>query len=244
MRAKVTGSHQQRERWAVASSAFGGALILRKIAVIDYGSGNLHSVVNAVRQAARSNGADDVVMLAKTGEDILGADAIILPGVGHFADCRKNLQKAAGLEDALREMVQVKARPFLGICVGMQMLADTGHEGQPIEGLSWVAGDVHKLAPQDKSLKIPHMGWNQLQIKAPHKSHPVIANMSEVPHVYFVHSYHFIAKQAGDVVASADYGGPVTAIIAKDVMIGTQFHPEKSQAEGQAFLRGFLAWRP
>lgn len=244
MSAKVTGSHQQRERLAVAYSALGGALILRKIAVIDYGSGNLHSVVNAVRQAARSNGADDAVMLAQTGEDILTADAIILPGVGHFADCRQNLQKAAGLEEALTEMVQVRARPFLGICVGMQMLADTGHEGQPIDGLSWVAGDVQKLAPEDKALKIPHMGWNQLQKTARHKDHPVIANMSDTPHVYFVHSYHFIAKQADDVVATTDYGGPVTAIIAKDVMIGTQFHPEKSQAEGQAFLRGFLNWRP
>ena len=214
---------------------------MRKIAVIDYGSGNLHSVVNAVRAAVHSNQRDDQVMLATQGADILDADAIILPGVGHFADCRQNLQKAAGLEEALHEMVQVKARPFLGICVGMQMLADTGHEGKAISGLSWISGDVHKLAPQDKSLKIPHMGWNGLQY---HKPHPVTAEMSDNAQVYFVHSYHFTARDADDVVATSDYGQKVTAIIAKDVMIGTQFHPEKSQAEGQAFLRGFLNWRP
>ena len=214
---------------------------MRKIAVIDYGSGNLHSVVNAVRAAVHSNQRDDEVLLARDGADILDADAIILPGVGHFADCRQNLQKADGLEDALHEMVQVKARPFLGICVGMQMLADTGHEGKAIAGLSWISGDVQKLTPLDQSLKIPHMGWNGLHY---HKRHPVTAEMSEDAQVYYVHSYHFTATQADDVIATSDYGQKVTAIIAKDVMIGTQFHPEKSQAEGQAFLRGFLNWRP
>ena len=214
---------------------------MRKIAVIDYGSGNLHSVVNAVRAAVQSNQRDDEVMLARDGADILDADAIILPGVGHFADCRQNLQKADGLEEALHEMVQLKARPFLGICVGMQMLADTGHEGKAIAGLSWISGDVQKLAPHDKGLKIPHMGWNGLQY---HKSHPVTAQMSDEAQVYYVHSYHFSASNADDVIATSDYGQKVSAIIARDVMIGTQFHPEKSQAEGQAFLRGFLNWRP
>ena len=214
---------------------------MRKIAVIDYGSGNLHSVVNAVRAAVHINQRDDQVMLARDGADILDADAIILPGVGHFADCRQNLQKANGLEDALHEMVQRKARPFLGICVGMQMLADTGHEGKAIAGLSWVSGDVRKLTPLDNRLKIPHMGWNGLHYQ---KRHPVTAKMSDDAQVYFVHSYHFTATNNDDVVATSDYGEKVTAIIAKDVMIGTQFHPEKSQAEGQAFLRGFLNWRP
>ena len=214
---------------------------MRKIAVIDYGSGNLHSVVNAVRAAVHSNQRDDQVMLARDGADILDADAIILPGVGHFADCRQNLQKANGLEDALHEMVQRKARPFLGICVGMQMLADTGHEGKAIAGLSWISGDVRKLTPLDNRLKIPHMGWNGLHYQ---KRHPVTAKMSDDAQVYFVHSYHFTATNSDDVVATSDYGEKVTAIIAKDVMIGTQFHPEKSQAEGQAFLRGFLNWRP
>ena len=214
---------------------------MRKIAVIDYGSGNLHSVVNAVRAAVHSNQRDDQVMLARDGADILDADAIILPGVGHFADCRQNLQKANGLEDALHEMVQRKARPFLGICVGMQMLADTGHEGKAIAGLSWISGDVRKLTPLDNRLKIPHMGWNGLHYQ---KRHPVTAKMSDDAQVYFVHSYHFTATNNDDVVATSDYGEKVTAIIAKDVMIGTQFHPEKSQAEGQAFLRGFLNWRP
>lgn len=214
---------------------------MSKIAVIDYGSGNLHSVVNAVKAAAHSTAHDDVVMLARNGDDIIDADAIILPGVGHFSDCRHNLQQAQGLEEALHEVVQIKGRPFLGICVGMQMLADTGHEGTPITGLSWVSGDVQKLAPSDKTLKIPHMGWNSLQFAT---THSVTNQMSDAAQVYFVHSYHFSASHAEDVVATTNYGQKVTAIIAKDTMIGTQFHPEKSQAEGQAFLRGFLNWRP
>ena len=214
---------------------------MRKIAVIDYGSGNLHSVVNAVSQALKTNAANDEVYLVKSGEDLLQADAVILPGVGHFADCRKNLQEAPGLEEALHEMVHQKARPFLGICVGMQMMADTGHEGKAIAGLGWISGDVKKLAPQDKSLKIPHMGWNDISLT---QQHPVLSLMSERPQMYFVHSYHFSAAKAQDVIATSDYDGDVTAVIAKDVMIGTQFHPEKSQAEGQSFLRGFLQWRP
>ena len=214
---------------------------MSKIAVIDYGSGNLHSVVNAVKAAAHSNKRDDSVTLAHDGDGLRDADAIILPGVGHFADCRRNLQSATGLEEALHEMVHEKARPFLGICVGMQMLADTGFEGDAIKGLSWISGNVHKLTAQDDSLKIPHMGWNKLTY---HQSHPVTAAMSAEAQLYFVHSYRFIADAREDVVATSDYGQEITAIIAKDVMIGTQFHPEKSQAEGQAFLRGFLNWRP
>ena len=214
---------------------------MSKIAVIDYGSGNLRSVVNAVKSAAQSLQEDSVVMLARCGDDLKDADAIILPGVGHFADCRSNLQQADGLEEALAEMVQVKARPFLGICVGMQMLGDTGHEGKPISGLSWISGDVHKLTPTDTTQKIPHMGWNKLHYKA---RHPVTKEMSDDAQVYFVHSYHFNAAHDDDIVATTHYGLDITAIIARDVMIGTQFHPEKSQAEGQAFLRGFLTWRP
>ncbi|MGC6516958.1 MAG: imidazole glycerol phosphate synthase subunit HisH [Candidatus Puniceispirillaceae bacterium] len=211
------------------------------IAVIDYGSGNLRSVVNAVRAAATDDGRDDKVILAKTGEDLVSADAIILPGVGHFADCRRNLANATGLEQSLSEMVHAKARPFLGICVGMQMMATTGYEGQAIDGLSWIAGDVKRLQPDPSSLKIPHMGWNALTFSRPH---PVTSHMSSCAQVYFVHSYHMRANDAQAVVATTDYGHPVTAIIARDTMIGTQFHPEKSQAEGQSFLRGFLNWRP
>ena len=211
------------------------------IAVIDYGSGNLRSVVNAVRAAATDDGRDDKVILAKTGEDLMKADAIILPGVGHFADCRHNLANATGLEQSLTEMVHHKARPFLGICVGMQMMATTGYEGQAIEGLSWIEGDVRKLQPDDTGLKIPHMGWNALTFSNPHK---VTSHMSPSSQVYFVHSYHMRANDEQAVVATTHYGQPVTAIIARDTMIGTQFHPEKSQAEGQSFLRGFLNWRP
>ena len=214
---------------------------MSNIAVIDYGSGNLRSVVNAVRAAAFDLGEDYQVSLATTGEDVAQADVVILPGVGHFADCRANLAKADGLEDALHEVVQVKGKPFLGICVGMQMLADTGHEGQAISGLSWIKGDVRKLEPADSTLKIPHMGWNSL---SPCQAHPVTSLMSDEAQVYFVHSYHFLAAAPETVVANAYYGQDVTAIIAKDNIIGTQFHPEKSQKEGQAFLRGFLKWRP
>ena len=214
---------------------------MRKIAVIDYGSGNLRSVVNAVKSAAHSLQNNSVVSLARCGDDIKDADAILLPGVGHFADCRDNLQKADGLEDALTEMVHHKARPFLGICVGMQMLADTGHEGRAISGLSWISGDVRKLTPSQSAQKVPHMGWNKLRYKS---RHPVTKAMSDDAQVYFVHSYHFSAQNEDDIVATTDYGQDIAAIIAKDVMIGTQFHPEKSQAEGQAFLRGFLSWRP
>lgn len=214
---------------------------MSKIAVIDYGSGNLRSVVNAIKAAANDCGKSYDVTLVESAEELVTADTVILPGVGHFADCRANLQKADGMEQALHELVRVKARPFLGICVGMQMLADTGYEGNAIAGLSWIPGKVHKLDPQDKSLKIPHMGWNHLQITRPHD---VTSQMADDAQMYFVHSYHFRADEAQDVIATSDYGGPVSAIIAKDTMIGTQFHPEKSQGQGQAFLRGFLNWRP
>lgn len=214
---------------------------MSKIAVIDYGSGNLRSVVNAVRAAASDLGASHEVLLATNGDDLAQADFVILPGVGHFADCRSNLAQAAGMEEALHEVVHEKGRPFLGICVGMQMLADTGYEGEAIAGLSWINGDVRKLEPADKALKIPHMGWNSLLSC---QTHPVTSQMSDVPQVYFVHSYHFSASAPENVVATSHYGQDVTAIIAKDNIIGTQFHPEKSQKEGQAFLRGFLQWRP
>ena len=214
---------------------------MSKIAVIDYGSGNLRSVVNAVRAAANELGRESDIMLAATADELSSADSIILPGVGHFADCRSNLAKAQDMEQALSELVHEKAVPFLGICVGMQMLADAGHEGQVVEGLSWISGDVHKLTPQDSSLKIPHMGWNQLHFA---KSHPVTSYMAQDAQVYFVHSYHFKATDEADILATADYGEEIVSIVAKDNIIGTQFHPEKSQQQGQAFLRGFLDWRP
>lgn len=214
---------------------------MSKIAVIDYGSGNLRSVVNALKAAAHDIGRSSDVTLVSSADDLLSAEAIILPGVGHFADCRANLQKADGMEQVLAEMVHQKAVPFLGICVGMQMLADAGHEGEAVSGLAWISGQVHKLQPSNTDLKIPHMGWNALSLKRPH---PVTLQMADEAQVYFVHSYHFDAARDKDVVATTDYGQSVVSIIAKDTMIGTQFHPEKSQAQGQAFLRGFLNWRP
>ena len=211
---------------------------MRQIAVIDYGSGNLHSVLHAVKAAAEKQ---DEVRLVTTGAELRDADAVILPGVGHFADCRQNLSKAPEMVDALTDCVIHKSRPFLGICVGMQMLADTGYEGEAVAGLGWISGTVGKLSDNDKSLKIPHMGWNSLSYQ---HHHPVCSGLSDNPHVYFVHSYHFTASHADTVIASTDYGQKVTAIIAKDNIIGTQFHPEKSQSEGLAFLSGFLKWRP
>ena len=215
-------------------------MVSSKIAVIDYGSGNLRSVVNALRAAAHESDQNYEITLVKTGDELLACDGVVLPGVGHFADCRQNLKQADGLEEALEWMVHHKARPFLGICVGMQMLATTGHEGKAIDGLGWVAGHVTKLEAA-QGLKIPHMGWNHLVFET---RHDVTQLMSDAPQVYFVHSYHFKSDDKSHVIANCAYGQTVCAMIAKDTMIGTQFHPEKSQAEGQAFLRGFLQWRP
>jgi len=214
---------------------------MRHIAVIDYGSGNLHSVLHAVKAASSTLSESCHISLATTASEIAAADAIILPGVGHFADCRANLAQVEDLEQQLADKVLKQATPFLGICVGMQLLATTGHEGTKVAGLDWIAGDVTRLQPADAQLKIPHMGWNDVTI---HHAHPVLRHMSASPVMYFVHSYHFEAIETDKVIASTHYGQEVTAIVARDTMIGTQFHPEKSQKEGLACLAGFLEWRP
>ena len=214
---------------------------MRQIAVIDYGSGNLHSVLHAVKAAASNAQIDCDVRLITTADELRVADSIILPGVGHFADCRKNLQKADDLEAALSERVHKDAIPFLGICVGMQLLGDKGYEGDVIDGLGWISGDVRRIQTDDDQLKIPHMGWNDVEII---RDHPVTASLSKNPQLYYVHSYCFNAHSDEDVIATTHYGQRFAAIIGKDTMIGTQFHPEKSQKEGQAFLTGFLNWRP
>ena len=214
---------------------------MRQIAVIDYGSGNLHSVLHAVKAAAQTADIECDVRLVTTAEELRIADSIILPGVGHFADCRQNLQKAGDLESVLAERVTQDAIPFLGICVGMQLMADRGYEGDVIDGLGWISGEVRRIQTDDDSLKIPHMGWNNITLE---RSHPVTASLSKEPQLYYVHSYCFNADNDEDVIASTDYGQKFAAIIGKDTMIGTQFHPEKSQKEGQAFLTGFLKWRP
>ena len=214
---------------------------MRQIAVIDYGSGNLHSVLHAVKAAAQSTDVECNVTLATKADDLRTADAIILPGVGHFADCRQNLQKAGDLESVLAKRVKQDAIPFLGICVGMQLMADRGYEGDVIDGLGWISGEVRRIQTDDDSLKIPHMGWNNITIE---RDHVVTSSLSKNPQLYYVHSYCFNAGNNEDVIASTDYGQKFAAIIGKDTMIGTQFHPEKSQKEGQAFLTGFLKWRP
>jgi glutamine amidotransferase len=214
------------------------------VAIVDYGSGNLHSALKAFERAAREAGLDETIRLTSDPDVIAKADRIVLPGVGAFADCRQGLEAVPGLLDALAEAVKVKGRPFLGICVGMQLMADRGLENGVTPGLGWIQGEVAAIAPSDLGLKIPHMGWNTLDVLRPH---PIFAGIPTGPdgwHAYFVHSYEFRAKNPGDVLATTDYGGPITAVVTKDAMIGTQFHPEKSQALGLALIGNFLRWQP
>ncbi|RTL75502.1 MAG: imidazole glycerol phosphate synthase subunit HisH [Bradyrhizobiaceae bacterium] len=214
------------------------------VALIDYGSGNLHSAAKAFERAARALELPEKVVVTRDPETVYRADRIVLPGVGAFADCRKGLDALDGMVDAMTEAVRSKARPFFGICVGMQLMATQGKEHVTTPGLDWISGDVEKIAPRDESLKIPHMGWNTLDLI---REHPVLENLplgDKGRHAYFVHSYHLNATSEGDVIARADYGGPLTAIVAKDTMFGTQFHPEKSQRFGLALIANFLKWKP
>ena len=214
------------------------------VALIDYGSGNLHSAAKAFERAARALELPEKVVVTRDPETVYRADRIVLPGVGAFADCRKGLDALDGMVDAMTEAVRNKARPFFGICVGMQLMATQGKEHVTTPGLNWIAGDVEKIAPRDESLKIPHMGWNTLDML---REHPVLERLplgDKGRHAYFVHSYHLKAANESDVVARADYGGPLTAIVAKDTMFGTQFHPEKSQRFGLALIANFLKWKP
>jgi glutamine amidotransferase len=214
------------------------------VAIVDYGSGNLHSAAKAFERAARSLDAADRIMVTSDPDVVFRADRIVLPGVGAFADCRRGLLALDGMTDAMTEAVRDKARPFLGICVGMQLMATRGKEHVTTDGFNWIAGDVEKIAPRDASLKIPHMGWNTLEAV---REHPVLERLPLGPnghHGYFVHSYHLNAANQADVLARADYGGPVTAIVGRDTVIGTQFHPEKSQRFGLALIANFLKWKP
>lgn len=206
------------------------------VALIDYGSGNLRSAEKALARA----GANEI---AVTNDPAVVAKAarIVLPGVGAFADCMKGLSGISGMVEALQEAVLRHERPFLGICVGMQLLARVGREFGDHAGLGWIEGEVVRLKPADTSLKIPHMGWNELKIARPH---PLLAGIADGAHVYFVHSYEFRARDAADVLATTDYGGAVTAMIGRGNIAGTQFHPEKSQAVGLRLLKNFLEWRP
>ncbi len=214
------------------------------VAIVDYGSGNLHSAAKAFERAARESGHSQPIVVTRDPDQVRRADRVVLPGVGAFADCRRGLDAVAGMVAALEETVRGKGRPFLGICVGMQLMAERGREYEVTEGLGWIAGEVDKIAPRDPTLKIPHMGWNTL---AARKSHKLLDGIPVGPaglHAYFVHSYALKVANSADLLAEADYGGPVTAIVARDSLAGTQFHPEKSQKLGLAFIANFLNWKP
>jgi len=211
------------------------------VAIVDYGSGNLRSAAKAFERAVAEAGLDMGVVVTADAEAVRDASHIVLPGVGAFADCRQGLIALPGMVDALNQAVIKNGRPFLGICVGMQLMATVGREHGEHRGFDWIAGEVVALKPDDRSLKIPHMGWNQLNLTRPH---PVFEGISENAHVYFVHSYGFACADGAQVVAMADYGGPLTAAVGRDNLLGTQFHPEKSQATGLALITNFLRWRP
>jgi glutamine amidotransferase len=214
------------------------------VAIVDYGSGNLHSAAKAFERAARDAAPEQKIVVTGDPDAVRRAERVVLPGVGAFADCRRGLDAIPGMIDALEESVRRRGRPFFGICVGMQLMAERGREYQVTEGLGWIAGEVDKIAPSDAGLKIPHMGWNTLNALKPHPLFDGIALGPQGLHAYFVHSYELKPTQRGDLVAQADYGGPVTAVIGHGNMVGTQFHPEKSQRLGLMLIANFLKWKP
>ena len=214
------------------------------VAIIDYGSGNLHSAAKAFERAAREQGSSLAVKVTSKPEDVRAAERIVLPGVGAFADCRQGLLNIPGMIEALEEAVRERGKPFLGICVGLQLMAERGLEHGLTPGLGWIEGEVRAIVPSDPSLKIPHMGWNTLELRRKHALFDGIPTGKDGLNAYFVHSYHLVPAGAGMLVATTDYGGPITALVAKDNMAGSQFHPEKSQKLGLALIANFLKWKP
>ena len=212
--------------------------------IVDYGSGNLHSAHKAFERAAREAGLSMPISVSGDPEAVRRAERIVLPGVGAFADCKRGLADIPGMIDALTEAVHVKGKPFLGICVGMQLMATRGLEHEVTKGFGWIAGDVAAIEPKDKTLKIPHMGWNTLDVSTPHALLAGIPTGAQGLHAYFVHSYAFSGVAPNEIIASTDYGGPIIAIVGRDNMVGTQFHPEKSQSMGLALIANYLRWRP
>jgi imidazole glycerol-phosphate synthase subunit HisH len=213
-------------------------------AIVDYGSGNLHSAAKAFERAARDENIGTRIIVTRDPDEVRRAERIVLPGVGAFRDCRDGLHAVPGMWDVLREAVEQQARPLLGICVGMQLMAEHGLEHGTTKGFGWIGGTVIRIEPEHPEAKVPHMGWNTLE---PLRSHPVLEGISLGAgglHAYFVHSYHLVPKNAGDLLSTADYYGAVTAMVARTNVIGTQFHPEKSQALGLAMIANFLRWRP
>jgi glutamine amidotransferase len=210
--------------------------------IVDYGSGNLRSAAKAFERGARECGQGEPVVVSSRPEDVAEADHIVLPGVGAFGDCHSGLRAVDGMTAALEEAVLQRGRPFLGICVGMQLLATTGREHGDHAGFGWIPGEVSRITPDDPSLKIPHMGWNELAIRD--SDHPVLFGLPSNGHAYFVHSYAFRTDEAKHVLATVGYGGTITAVIGRDNLVGTQFHPEKSQSVGLSLIRNFLGWLP
>ncbi len=217
---------------------------MQHVVIIDYGSGNLHSAAKAFERASRESKAEASILVSANADDVLAADRVVLPGVGAFADCRNGLDAVPGMREALEDAVTRKGRPFLGICVGAQLMAERGLEFAVTPGLGWIKGDVKAIEPSDPLLKIPHMGWNTLNLR---RDHPLLDGIETGPdglHAYFVHSFHLVTPDASALIAESDYGGPVTAMVGRDNIAGTQFHPEKSQTLGLRLIANFLRWRP
>ncbi len=211
------------------------------IAIIDYGSGNLRSAAKAFERAIAESGLAASVAVTADPKVVRTASHVVLPGVGAFADCHSGLESLPGMGEALHDVVVAGGRPFLGICVGMQLMARVGREHRDTPGLGWIDGEVIRLSPADPGLKIPHMGWNELRFLRPH---PLFAGLADGAHAYFVHSYGLCPADPGDCLATVEYGGPVVAVVGRDNRVGTQFHPEKSQALGLRLIGNFLRWRP
>ena len=211
------------------------------VAIVDYGSGNLRSAAKAFERAARESGTNERVVVTASPAEVAAADRIVLPGVGAFADCRAGLYGVPGMVDTLQREVIERGKPFLGICVGMQLMATRGVEYGIHAGLDWIAGDVVRIEPADKTLKIPHMGWNELLELKPH---PVLEGIEAHDHAYFVHSFQLKTAQPDTLLATTEYGGRITAVVGRDNLAGTQFHPEKSQATGLRLIGNFLRWKP
>lgn len=213
---------------------------MQTVALIDYGSGNLRSAEKALREAARRRVLDADIVVTADPDLVAKADRVFLPGVGAFASCRAGLD-ATGVYEAMNQAVHGRGVPFMGICVGHQLLATEGLEFGVTPGLDWISGQVKKLAPNDPRLTIPHMGWNAIQFR---RAHPLFAGIEDGAHMYYANSFALTAADHADVVAVTDHGGPFTAAVAKGNVAGVQFHPEKSQASGLALLANFLEWRP
>lgn len=223
-----------------------------KVVIVDYGSGNLRSAAKAFERAAQDGGLAAEIAVSAEAESLRQASHIVLPGVGAFADCKRGLESLPGMIDALNRTVLVDKRPFFGICVGMQLLAEIGHEHGEHKGLGWIKGSVEPLEPAPVTavdgafnwprLCVPNMGWSDLRFAD--AAHPVLAGIAPGSNAYFVHSYHLRCADARDVLATIDYGGTVTAVVGRENIVGTQFHPEKSQATGLALIANFLRWRP